>query len=383
MKRLLFVGSAERSCCREVLRGVADEPQLLQEWIIHLHPRPATPAGWRALVRELQPEAVLAYEPPAPGMLTELAKRDRPLIAIVGQPTQPAPWLMLDDEAIGRMAAAHFLERRFREFASIGYAEPAYRQRASGFHERLQWAQCQPRQLLLDQPPLRPNTDARPQAVLDFLCALPRPCALFAGDDDLAAVVLELCQQAQIAVPQHLAVLGAGDDSLVCHLARPPLSSIRLPYRELGRRAAGLLLAWRPTLPQEGYRLKLPPLGIALRPSTEVVRHNDPLVAKAVRYINENIGQRITISTLRDHLGVTTPHLLVHFRDHLHTTPAAELRRLRIERAKQLLVATQLPMRTLANRCGFGNIFHFMTTFKQLTGMSVCEYRRSAVDPNQ
>ena len=109
-------------------------------------------------------------------------------------------------------------------------------------------------------------------------------------------------------------------------------------------------------------------------------RHNDPLVAKALRYMHENIGQHITIGSLRDHLGVTTPHLLAHFRDQLNTTPAAELRRLRIERAKQQLGSTQVPMKTLANRCGFSNIFHFMTTFKQLTGMSVCEYRRSAVD---
>ena len=185
MKRLLFVGSVERSCCREVLRGIADEPQLLQEWIIHPHARPATLAGWRALLRDLQPEAVLAYEPPVPAILPELVKHDRPLIALVGQVAHPAPWLMLDDEAIGRMAAAHFLERRFHEFAMIGYAEPAcYRQRAAGFQERLQWAQCQSHQLLLDLAPLRPNTDQRPQIVLDFLRALPRPCALFAGDDD-------------------------------------------------------------------------------------------------------------------------------------------------------------------------------------------------------
>jgi LacI family transcriptional regulator len=381
MKRLLFVGSVDRFCWREVLRGLADEPRLLQDWIVHPHPGPATLAGWRALLRDQQPDAVLSCQPPAKRILPELQKRGLPLVFIATQVAHPAPWLLLDNAAIGRMAAEHFLERHFQEFAYIGYADPAlYPQRGAGFAERLQWAQCQPRQLQLEQERLLPNRAQCPQVVLDFLRALPRPCALFAADDDLAAVVLELCQQSGIAVPQHLAVLGTGDDSLVCHLAHPPLSSIRLPYRELGRRAAGLLLGWRPTLPQESYRLVLPPLGITLRQSTAVMRQSDPLVAKAVHYIEANLAQRITISTLRDHLGVTTPILLAHFREQLRTTPAAEMRRLRIERAKHLLVTTPAPMKTIAGRCGFSNIFHFMTTFKQLTGMSVCEYRRSAAE---
>ncbi len=381
MKRLLFIGAVDRYCWREVLRGLADEPRLLQGWIVHPQPNPATLAGWRALLRDVQPDAVLTCEPPVQGAVPELQKRGLPLISVIGQVEHSLPWLLLDNAAIGQMAAAHFLERRFHAFAYIGYVAPElYPQREAGFQERLERAQCQLHQLRLDQPPLRPNTDQHPQVMLDFLRSLPRSCAVFAGDDDLAAVILELCQQLKLAVPQHLAVLGVGDDSLVCHLASPPLSSIRLPYRELGRRAAGLLLAWRPALAQEDYRLKLPPLGVTLRRSTEVLRPSDPLVAKAVNYINEHLGQRITIGHLRDYLGVTTPHLLAHFRDQLRTTPAAELRRLRIERAKQVLVTTPMSMKDVASRCGFGNIFHFMTTFKLLTGMSVCEYRRSAAE---
>ena len=355
MKQLLFIGTVERYCWREVLRGLADDPRLLQEWIVRPQPVPASLAGWRTLVRDLHPEAVMTCEPLAIAIL--------PLI----------------NEYSLVLAAEHFLERHFREFACIGYAQPThYAQRLAGFEERLRVAQCSLHKLMLTEGTLRPQMDQSPQAVLQFLRTLPRPCALFAGDDDLAAVVLELCQLTGICVPQHLAVLGAGDDSLTCHLATPPLSSIRLPYRELGRRAASLLLAWQPTLPQECYLLKLPPVDVTLRQSSDVTRNHDPLVARAIRHLTENLNQPITISTLRDHLGVSTPELLERFRDQLHTTPAAELRRLRIEHAKHLLVTTRAPMKDVARRSGFANIFHFMSTFKQLTGMSVCSYRRAA-----
>ncbi len=379
MKRLLFIGSVNRHGCREVLRGLADEPRLLQDWIVRPHDNPATLAGWHTLLRDLEPEAVLFAEVPVPSALPELRKTERPLFSIIN-PVEPSlPSLLFDNVAIGRLAAEHFLERRFHEFAYVGYLAPQlYRQRAAGFAERLQLEKGPLHQYWLEPVPLRPHTDQRPQGLLDFLRTLPRHCALFAGDDELAAVILELSRASGVSVPQHLAVLGADDDSLVCQLASPPLSSLRLPYRELGRRAAQWLLAWRPARPQENQRLNLAPFGVALRPSTDVARTDDPLVVKALQYLQAHLDEPITIAMLRAHLQVTAPDLLARFRQELHSTPSAELRRLRIERAKHLLITTAAPMKKIAGRCGFKNIFHFMATFKQLAGLSVCDYRRCA-----
>lgn len=88
---------------------------------------------------------------------------------------------------------------------------------------------------------------ARPEdefAAIDALVAdvLDRhqPTALMAGNDKMAARIIQCLHKRQIAVPTQVSVLGFDDHPMLVHATDPPLTSVRLPYLQMGRRAAQL-----------------------------------------------------------------------------------------------------------------------------------------------
>ncbi|MGY4516424.1 LacI family DNA-binding transcriptional regulator [Lysobacter sp. HA18] len=74
-----------------------------------------------------------------------------------------------------------------------------------------------------------------------LLAREPRPTAIFACNDEMAAGVYKAAQRMGISVPGGLSVVGYDDSPLAAQLL-PALSTIRLPVREIGRQAASLLL---------------------------------------------------------------------------------------------------------------------------------------------
>ena len=65
-----------------------------------------------------------------------------------------------------------------------------------------------------------------------------RPTAIFAGNDKMAARIIQCLHKRQIAVPEQVSVLGFDDHPMLVHATDPPLTSVRLPYLDMGRRAA-------------------------------------------------------------------------------------------------------------------------------------------------
>lgn len=75
-----------------------------------------------------------------------------------------------------------------------------------------------------------------------LLSLSPRPTAIFACNDEMAAGVYKAAHRMGIAVPGELSVVGYDDSPLASQLW-PALSTVRLPVRDLGRQAAQQLLA--------------------------------------------------------------------------------------------------------------------------------------------
>jgi LacI family transcriptional regulator len=69
----------------------------------------------------------------------------------------------------------------------------------------------------------------------------PRPTAIFAGNDEMAAGVLQTARQMDIRVPEDLSVVGF-DDFEIARRLWPSLTSVRTPTREIGRLAAERLI---------------------------------------------------------------------------------------------------------------------------------------------
>ncbi len=73
----------------------------------------------------------------------------------------------------------------------------------------------------------------------------PRPTAIFAGNDEMAAGVLQAARRAGLQVPADVTVVGF-DDFQIAQAVWPPLTTIHIPTREVGRIAAEKLIGAEP-----------------------------------------------------------------------------------------------------------------------------------------
>lgn len=89
------------------------------------------------------------------------------------------------------------------------------------------------------------------EAARALLDRTPRPTAIFAGNDDMAAGVLAVAHETDIDVPGQLSIVGF-DDSDLAKAVWPPLTTMRQPVRELAYAAADLMLS-----PEAGQRITL------------------------------------------------------------------------------------------------------------------------------
>ncbi len=162
-------------------------------------------------------------------------------VVVVDEPPDRYPGVMSDALGAGRMAAEHLLELGHRELAFLGPASPAhtFRMRERGFVTRLREAGIR-----LTSPRLRrtPPSVAGGEAAMRALLASDREVTGVVCANDLVALgALKACAAAGVAVQEAVSIVGC-DDIEMARYVTPELTTVRVPARGLGARAARLLL---------------------------------------------------------------------------------------------------------------------------------------------
>jgi LacI family transcriptional regulator len=209
----------------------------------------------------------------------------------------------------------------------------------------------------------------------EWLASLPRPLAVFAANDLWGFELVQAARERRLHVPEDVAILGVDNDQLICEIAHPPLSSIRLGAERIGREAVALLGRLLRGKPPEAGLLRVPPLDVVTRHSTDVLAVEDPEVAGALRHIRQHAAEGLSVKQLLTALPVNRRTLERRFVRALGHTPLEEIRRVRFERVKALLRA-DLAIYDVAARCGFASAAYLTTSFLQATGMTPSVYRR-------
>jgi LacI family transcriptional regulator len=283
------------------------------------------------------------------------------------------PAVACDDKMIGGLAASHFLERQMRHFAYLGLPGRVDSQaRHAGFCERLA-VDGFSKIAFLDAPE---KFDAGSFKQLgEWIGALPKPAGIFAINDALGRIVIDACRACSIRVPSAVAVLGCGNDPVICGLASPSLSSVALPAERVGFEAADLLatLVNHKKLVERKRLVQVS--SVIPRESTDNVSVRDPDVANALRFILAHAGEWIGVRELLLSLPVQRRSLERKFRKVLGRSPLEEIRRVRVDLAKQLLSGTDLPMPMVARRSGFSEAKQLSQVFRALVGMTPTSYR--------
>lgn len=148
-----------------------------------------------------------------------------------------AATMVVTHDSIGAEEAAHHLAELGHERIAHISGPPLFRsahERRRGFREALSQRGLK----------LRPSYDREGDYTFDsgiavgreLLALKPRPTAIFAGNDEMAAGVYKVAHELGLSIPKDLSVVGY-DDSATALRLWPVLTSVRLPVRDMGRLA--------------------------------------------------------------------------------------------------------------------------------------------------
>lgn len=308
-------------------------------------------------------------------------------------PLARCPRISCDNDAIGRVAAEHFLTRGFRHFAFVGpvlSSTPQMLYDATGLDEP-NWSSSRREAFLsglsakgfachvYPRPRTRrlaANWNLEMPRVIRWLQQLPKPVAVFTPHDARGRQIADACQEAGIPVPYSLAILSVNNDTSLCETSLPPLSSIPLDAETAGYRAAetlaGLMGGRRPA-----SRLILySPLAVVTRDSSANTQTDDALVIELLEDIRLSHGFNIRVSELAARRHVTVRTLENRCNKALGRSVGDLLRETCLENVRRLVVESDLPLSEIARQCGQLSAAHLASTFRRRFGTTMSALRR-------
>ncbi|MGB0372267.1 MAG: substrate-binding domain-containing protein [Opitutales bacterium] len=333
----------------------------------------------KGLLDRWKPEAVLTEW--LPGITDTIISWGWPTVVAPGDVSLKGVGTVdVDDEAVGRLAAEHFVGNGLRNFAFFGTDTHYTNQRLLGFREGLQavgmdepevqWREMDQRRQYIEY--WHESTDS----LNDWLRGLPKPVGLFVAHDPLGRACAEACDVLGIRIPDEIAILGVNDDALVCELTSPELSSVSIPWRQIGERAGEMIEHFLSGEPFPEKPILLPPGGIRRRRSSDFVAVEDPRIRRALQVMRDEVYSGITVSEIARSASIPRRTLEHWFRNNLSMSPKEELTRMRVGRSQQLLLETDWSIERIAETVGYSSAERFAVVFKQRVDSSPSMYRK-------
>lgn len=313
-----------------------------------------------------------------PKRAAALARRGVPTVNIASSRAFPGCAPVYSDEcAIGALAADHFLQRGFHNLASIGLRPaPFSASRQTGFAAGLTETEADPAEFTLEVSDLpQEQTDA---PLTRFLAELPSPSGVFCVTDWVAHRVALLAPEMGRRIPEDLAILGVDNDIMICDFTNPALSSVQQATERIGYEACEWLAALLDGADPPESPVLIPPRGIVVRRSTDILAVEDPMVAEALRIIHRHPVGEDTLGEVLDAVPLSRRMLEMRFKKAMGRGIQEEIRRRRVDRIRYLLENTDQPLKQIAEDLAFSHVSYLTTFFKKHTGMTPSACRRQA-----
>lgn len=291
------------------------------------------------------------------------------------------PSVHSDAASIAKVAADHFLALGHERFAYVGYGPSiGNTYRAEAFREELAKRGYSLKSWKIQSICDALIEDADPILKVDphlgkELCKARKPLAVLCQNDATASAIIAVCLKLGLKVPQDVAVLGVGDFSIATDCCIP-ISSIVIPSVKIGWEAMSLLhrlIRGESDIPQD---TAIPVVDLVVRGSTVERPHRDRDFNRIIQLIREKACQGITVHDLVDTLHVSRKTLERKFVEIVGHPPGEEIRRVRLARAKELLLTTQLSVSRIGRMVGFEKGSLFTRFFLTGTGLTPRDYRK-------
>ena len=102
-------------------------------------------------------------------------------------------------------------------------------------------------------------------------------------------------------------------------------------------------------------------------------------IRKVITYINMEPDADLSLKALAVRLGLNPNYLSTLFTKELGVSLTEYINRCRVEHAKHLLLSTELPIKKIAQLCGFTDIHYFTRMFKRFTSLTPKNYREQGI----
>lgn len=306
----------------------------------------------------------------SPQINDALDRLARPVVCVSSLLPELHPVSVLpDDVAVGAMVARHFIDRGFRNFAFCAHfdseTEPVFiKEREQGFAQTV------------TEAGFTVKSAKHYDDFSSLLQVIRPPCALFAANDEIGIRIIEIANEMDLRVPEQISVIGVDDDDLLVESKEVSLSSVTLPTFQIGFEAAALLDRMMHNQTPQQTIIRMQPLGIASRKSSDLFAIPDPEVTAALAFIRQHASEPINVGSVVAEVPVSRRVLERRFRQYLQRSILEEILRARIERAQSLLIDTNLLIGDVMHACGFTSRARFYAAFAKATGTTPKDFRR-------
>ena len=109
----------------------------------------------------------------------------------------------------------------------------------------------------------------------------------------------------------------------------------------------------------------------------EQIHNQNDMIPKAIKYIQNHYTEPLNRDILANYVSLSPSYFSTLFKEQTGMSPMEYVTKLRLDKAKQLLLSTRLPITQIASGVGYANAFYFTRVFRKHTGLSPREFRKN------
>lgn len=102
-----------------------------------------------------------------------------------------------------------------------------------------------------------------------------------------------------------------------------------------------------------------------------------PIIQKIIAYIETDVSTDLSLKAFAKYLNINASYLSTLFSTEVGMPLSEYVNNSRIFHAKKLLLGTNLPIKSIAEQCGFSDTHYFSRVFRKVEGTTPNAYRKS------
>ena len=380
--RLLFISDFTEQFAYRFLRGVLDYSRRSEPWVVcKMPPAFKHNLGLEGVVswaKTWKADVVIAQFDPDDDVT--LFKKNG-IIAIAQDyisKFSQIPNITGQYERAGRMAAEHFIKKKFRNFGFFGFNGVCWSdERYEGFKKQIEESGYGDCLHLYDKQNIDNLWYYDQTSLHEWLMSLPKPIAIMTCDDNQGNILIQACHVCGLKIPFDVAIIGVDNDEILCNMSEPAMSTINVDIERGGYDTAAMVDRMVNDPSYEGEDVVLKSINVVERVSSSLFATDDKAILKALRFIMANIDHRISVSDVLAQVPMSRRLLEQRFKAMTGVTIYDYISIHRIERFAQLLLSSNDSISDIAARLDEFDTKSISRRFKALKGCTPTQYRKT------